>query len=102
MDLILTGRQVSADECLEIGLATKVCSDGDSLETAMKLARDLARFPQGCMRADRLSAIRQWSLDIRIPLSVSGKRGGSPLRRGGRRRTVHIGQGTVPEISTKM
>ncbi|MET0942696.1 MAG: crotonase/enoyl-CoA hydratase family protein [Mesorhizobium sp.] len=71
MDLILTGRQVSADECLEIGLATKVCSDGDSLETAMKLARDLARFPQGCMRADRLSAIRQWSLNL--PDSLIGE-----------------------------
>jgi len=26
------------------------------------LARDIARFPQTCLRADRLSALRQWDL----------------------------------------
>lgn len=63
MDLILTGRKVEADECLSIGLANRVCDDGKALETAMEIAGQLARFPQGCMRADRLSAIRQWSHD---------------------------------------
>jgi enoyl-CoA hydratase len=62
MDLILTGRQVDAEESLAIGLANRVCDDGDSLETALEIARDLTRFPQACMRADRASAIRQWSL----------------------------------------
>lgn len=62
MDLILTGREVEADECLAIGLASRVVDDGMALETALEIARDLARFPQGCMRADRASAIRQWSL----------------------------------------
>lgn len=62
MDLILTGRQIRAEECHEWGLATRLCGEGKALETALELARDLARFPQGCMRADRVSAIRQWSL----------------------------------------
>jgi enoyl-CoA hydratase len=64
MDLILTGRKVEADECLAIGLATKVCADGASLKTAVELARDIARFPQACMRADRMSAMEQWSLGL--------------------------------------
>jgi enoyl-CoA hydratase len=64
MDLILTGRKVEADECLAIGLATKICADGASLDTALELARDLVRFPQACMRADRMSAIEQWPLDL--------------------------------------
>jgi enoyl-CoA hydratase len=63
MDLILTGRKIEADECLAIGLATRVCADGTSLETAIGLARELTRFPQACMRADRMSALEQWSLD---------------------------------------
>ncbi|HHZ08925.1 MAG TPA: crotonase/enoyl-CoA hydratase family protein [Rhizobiales bacterium] len=62
MDLILTGRKVEADECLAIGLASRVVEDGRALETALEIARELARFPQGCMRADRASAMRQWSL----------------------------------------
>lgn len=63
MDLILTGRKVEADECLDMGLANRVCSDGKGVETALELADQLARFPQACMRADRISAIRQWSLE---------------------------------------
>lgn len=62
MDLILTGRKVEAEECFAIGLANRLCEDGDALETALELARELTRFPQQCMRADRLSAITQWSL----------------------------------------
>lgn len=71
MDLILTGRQVEADECLAIGLANRLCDDGESWETAMSLARELTRFPQACMRADRLSAMEQWSLDL--PGALAGE-----------------------------
>lgn len=63
MDMILTGRKVDAEECLEAGLANRICDDGKSLETALELADQLCRFPQECMRADRMSAIRQWSLE---------------------------------------
>ncbi|MFH1793737.1 MAG: crotonase/enoyl-CoA hydratase family protein [Pseudomonadota bacterium] len=63
MDLILTGRKVDAAESLAIGLANRVCADGAALDTALDLARELAKFPQACMRADRASAIAQWSLD---------------------------------------
>lgn len=62
MDLILTGRKVDAQECREIGLANYLCDDGAALEAALAIARDIARYPQACMRADRISAIRQWSL----------------------------------------
>jgi enoyl-CoA hydratase len=62
MDLILTGRQIKAEECHEWGLANRLCGTGKALDSALELARDLARFPQECMRADRRSAHRQWSL----------------------------------------
>lgn len=62
MDLILTGRKIEADECLAIGLASRVVPDGQSLESALDLARELSRFPQACMRTDRRSAMGQWSL----------------------------------------
>lgn len=64
MDLILTGRKVGAEEALHIGLANRLCPDGTALDKALELARDLTRFPQSCMRADRKSAIDQWSLDL--------------------------------------
>lgn len=63
MDLILTGRAVKADEALSMGLANRVVDDGKALEAALEIAEQLSAFPQICMRADRLSAINQWSLD---------------------------------------
>ena len=60
MDMILTGRGVGADEALAIGLANRVVPKGRSRQAAEELAAELARSPQGCMRADRLSALHQW------------------------------------------
>lgn len=63
MDLILTGRPVDADEALSMGLANRLVPDGQALEAARGLARQIAGFPQLCLRNDRRSALEQWSLD---------------------------------------
>lgn len=62
MDLILTGRAVAADEALQMGLANRVVPTGTALAAALALAQDIARFPQLCLRGDRMSAIQQWDL----------------------------------------
>ena len=59
LDLILTGRPVDAAEALQIGLANRVVPAGGALSAAVALAHEIARFPQGCMRADRMSLYRQ-------------------------------------------
>ena len=59
MDMILTGRPVGAQEALAIGLVHRVVPGGASRAAAEDLARDLARFPQRCMREDRLSLLEQ-------------------------------------------
>lgn len=63
MDMILTGRAVSAKEAQAIGLVNRVVAKGTVRAEAEKLAAELAAFPQGCMRHDRLSAYQQWDLD---------------------------------------
>lgn len=63
MDLILTGRPVDADEALAMGLANRIVEDGTARQEAENLARQLAQFPQVCMRNDRLSAYEQFWLD---------------------------------------
>jgi enoyl-CoA hydratase len=62
LDLILTGRGVSGDEALHMGLANRLVESGRALEGALDLARLLAGFPQMCMRSDRLSCYEQWEL----------------------------------------
>ncbi|HET9140152.1 crotonase/enoyl-CoA hydratase family protein [Actinophytocola sp.] len=62
LDMILTGRPVDAPEALAIGLANRVVPAGQARAAAEQLAAEIARFPQTCMRADRASALTQWSL----------------------------------------
>ncbi|MEO8025841.1 MAG: crotonase/enoyl-CoA hydratase family protein [Bryobacteraceae bacterium] len=62
LDLILTGRGVSGEEALQIGLANRICEPGKALETALDLAEQIAAFPQTCLRSDRLSSYEQWAL----------------------------------------
>jgi enoyl-CoA hydratase len=63
MDMILTGRPVSAAEALDMGLANRLVPDGESRPAAEALARELAALPQTCMRQDRLSLLEQEGLD---------------------------------------
>jgi enoyl-CoA hydratase len=64
LDLILTGRPVSAEEALAMGLANRVVQDGSALREAVGLASSLARFPQACLRHDRRSAYEQFDLGL--------------------------------------
>ena len=59
MELILTGRSVSADEAQQIGLVHRVVEPGQALASAVAWAHELARLPQRCMRHDRLSVYEQ-------------------------------------------
>jgi enoyl-CoA hydratase len=46
-----------------MGLANRVVGRGEACARAIALAREIAAFPQTCLRADRLSALRQWDLE---------------------------------------
>ena len=62
MDLILTGRGVHGEEALRMGVANRLVPRGKALESAVRLAHELAQFPQRCLRSDRLSAYEQWDM----------------------------------------
>lgn len=79
LDLILTGRPVDAQEAERIGLANRVVPPGQSLEAAQTLARQLAQFPQLCMRNDRLSAYEQHHMSLQDALQNEFQRGREAL-----------------------
>ncbi len=82
MDLILTGRAVSADEALSMGLINRVVEPGDALSAAVVLAHELAALPQNCLRSDRMSALSQWSLSEVDAMANEYTLGFSVLRSG--------------------
>ncbi len=82
MDLILTGRAVDAAEAHAIGLANRIAPYGQALSVAVALAKEIAAFPQTCLRNDRLSAIEQWDLDESAAIDNEIARGMATLRSG--------------------
>ena len=75
MDMILTGRPVEAEEALQFGLVNRVVARGTARSAAVKLAHQLAAFPQICMQGDRLSAIEQFDLPFDAAMANEFKRG---------------------------
>jgi enoyl-CoA hydratase len=58
MELIITGRPVDAEEALGIGLANEVVDEGEALPRALELAREIAALPQGAIRTDKETMVR--------------------------------------------
>jgi enoyl-CoA hydratase len=58
MEMIVTGRPVDAQEALRIGLANEVVPEGKALERALELAHQIAELPQGAIRSDKETMVR--------------------------------------------
>ena len=82
LDMILTGRGVSGDEARMMGLANRLVEPGQALDEAIALAVSLAKFPQRCLRGDRLSSYRQWSLDLEAALAEETRIGWEVIQSG--------------------
>lgn len=83
MDLLLTGRAVSAEEALAMGLVNRVVPKGQSREAAEALAAEIAAFPQTCMRNDRQSAYEQLGLKLDEALANEFQLGMDSIQSGG-------------------
>ncbi len=86
LDLILTGRGVAGEEAKAMGLANRLAPPGQALDAALALAESLTAFPQLCLRNDRLSSYRQWSLSLDEALAEETRLGLEVLASGETRR----------------
>lgn len=65
IDMILTGRPITAQEAYNWGLVNRLVDIGESKKEAVKLAREIALFPQVCLKNDRLSTYNQFGLNFK-------------------------------------
>jgi enoyl-CoA hydratase len=82
MDLILTGRPVEAIEAQQMGLANRIVPHGKSREAAEELAKQIANFPQTCMRNDRMSVYEQWDKSFKDAMENEFQRGMKAINKG--------------------
>jgi enoyl-CoA hydratase len=75
LDLVLTGRPVSAEEALRIGLVDRLVEPGCARSEAERLGHDLARLPQACLRSDRRSVYEGLGRPIEEALLLEARRG---------------------------
>jgi enoyl-CoA hydratase len=75
LDLLLKGRPVRADEALAMSLVSRVVPRGEAREAAEELAREIARFPQACMKSDRQSVYEACALPFARALENELRRG---------------------------
>ena len=84
LDLILTGRLISAEEALSMGLLTEIVPMGAHVERARALAEGLARFPQRTMLADRRAAIDGLGMTLTEGLALEARAGPEVFEDGAR------------------
>jgi enoyl-CoA hydratase len=77
LDLILTGRLVSAEQAVAVGLVTEVADD--PVARALELAAQLASYPQATMRSDRASVYDGYGLPRDEALEIEAQYGRAVL-----------------------
>jgi enoyl-CoA hydratase/carnithine racemase len=82
LDMILTGRGVSGEEALTMGLANRLAEPGQALSAARELAKQIAAFPQRCMRSDRMSAYEAWTMPLPDAIRSEFRHGIEVIRSG--------------------
>ncbi|HEY6100776.1 MAG TPA: enoyl-CoA hydratase, partial [Anaeromyxobacter sp.] len=58
-----------------MGLVNRLVERGEALPAALDLARQIAAFPQKCLRSDRLASYEQWPLPLPEALRNEFRRG---------------------------
>jgi enoyl-CoA hydratase len=82
LDLILTGRGVSGEEAVRMGLANRLVPNGQARSAALALAGEIASKPQAALRSDRLSSYEQWTLPLDEALAREFRHGRATLETG--------------------
>jgi enoyl-CoA hydratase len=73
LDLIITGRVISARDAEQIGLVTSVVPQGQSLPKALELAEFIASLPQEAIRTDKEATLRGFGESLAEGLRIEAE-----------------------------
>jgi len=82
LDLILTGRDIDAQEALTMGLVSRVTPHGEALTTALAMAEVIASSPWESVVTDRASVYAALDMPVARALQFEAQRPGSVGRLG--------------------
>ena len=75
LDLILTGREVGAEDAAAMGLVDRLVDDGTALDAAVELAAGIAAAPWRCVVSDRRCVYEGLGLPLDEGLANEDRRG---------------------------
>jgi enoyl-CoA hydratase len=78
-EMILTGREVTADEAYVLGLVNAVVGEGAALDRAVEMAEEIAGHPQETVRSDRASVYGGRGLPIPEALALERRLGSAVM-----------------------
>ncbi len=73
MDIVLTGRNLSAQEAFEMGLITRLVPQAEWLTSAIKLATEIAAMPPIAVREAKEAVLKSFDLSIEAGLEFERK-----------------------------
>jgi hypothetical protein len=79
--------------CLILEVVPEDMLESHAMGLAHRIAQVLARFPQICLRTDRLSSYTQWGLELPDALKNEGREGARPLLAEARRGAAAFASG---------
>ncbi len=75
LDLVLTGRDVTAAEALRLGLVNEVVAPGEHVRRALEVAETIASHPQPTMLSDRRALLEGEGLTLADGLALEARLG---------------------------
>jgi enoyl-CoA hydratase len=82
LEMILTGRAVTAGEAQAWGLVNEVVAKGEHLRRAVELGHQIAQFPQLCMRNDRQAVYEGLGKPLTEGLALEARLGAATIQGG--------------------
>ncbi|MEW6527416.1 MAG: crotonase/enoyl-CoA hydratase family protein [Spirochaetota bacterium] len=81
LDLIITGREINAEEAYQFGLVNYLVK-GDIKKEALALAQKIASFPQNCLRSDRMCVYKGFNMPLTDAMEMEFATGTDVIRSG--------------------